>query len=295
MPFTFLPNGCSWYETHRLGGCIRRATPRRECEPPTTVAAAAALHHHRLAVIVPFRAGVGRQGLGALHELCRRLPEHLNTHDRDLHHRIFVVNQTDGRPFNRGALVNAAVRVLSGGRSRWAESDYLAIHDADRFPVEGNRTGCAAVTPAYYSYPAREPRGLHPDSFAGGVLVLRTHLFRAVNGFSNQYWGWGEEDNDLFVRLRWCGLPPRHGPMIETCMEHHDCAACKRQKAQLDHEALRGHEARFHARLPHPRPHMLRDGLTTLNFTLHAVTTQRCGGGGRTSVSVLQVALEGGR
>ena len=187
MPFNFLPNGCSWYETHRLGGCIRRATPRHECATPSD----AVLQRHRLAIIVPYRATTdGPQGLGALLELCRRLPRHLAQHS-DVRFRIVVANQTDARPFNRGALVNAAVRALSDSRSRWSTFDYLAIHDADRLPAQGNRSGCATATSAYYSYPEPQPRALHPDSFAGGVLVLSRHLFRAVNGFSNQYWGWG--------------------------------------------------------------------------------------------------------
>jgi len=36
----------------------------------------------------------------------------------------------------------------------------------------------------------------------GGVVALNTATFRKLNGFSNQFWGWGGEDDDMFVRIK---------------------------------------------------------------------------------------------
>ena len=36
----------------------------------------------------------------------------------------------------------------------------------------------------------------------GGVVSMKTTLFRNLNGFSNQFWGWGGEDDDMANRLR---------------------------------------------------------------------------------------------
>ena len=36
----------------------------------------------------------------------------------------------------------------------------------------------------------------------GGVVSMKTTLFRNLNGFSNQFWGWGGEDDDMARRLR---------------------------------------------------------------------------------------------
>lgn len=48
-----------------------------------------------------------------------------------------------------------------------------------------------------YSYTLR----LRYKGYFGGVTALTKDQFRQVNGFSNTYWGWGGEDDDL--RIRW--------------------------------------------------------------------------------------------
>jgi len=42
-----------------------------------------------------------------------------------------------------------------------------------------------------------------PDNeFGGGVIMINNDSFLKVNGFSNQYWGWGVEDNDFSERCK---------------------------------------------------------------------------------------------
>jgi hypothetical protein len=40
------------------------------------------------------------------------------------------------------------------------------------------------------------------EGYAGGVLTVSRDQYEAINGFSNEFWGWGGEDDDLTNRLK---------------------------------------------------------------------------------------------
>lgn len=44
------------------------------------------------------------------------------------------------------------------------------------------------------------------EELVGGVLNLRKEHLLAVNGYSNLFWGWGAEDDDMFYRLKSAGI-----------------------------------------------------------------------------------------
>ena len=44
-----------------------------------------------------------------------------------------------------------------------------------------------------------------PD-YVGGVLAMLTPHYKIVNGFSNQYWGWGAEDDNMSHRIKMSNL-----------------------------------------------------------------------------------------
>ena len=45
------------------------------------------------------------------------------------------------------------------------------------------------------------PKRLIYKTLFGGVEGFWSEHFRTVNGFPNRFWGWGGEDDDLFVRF----------------------------------------------------------------------------------------------
>ena len=38
------------------------------------------------------------------------------------------------------------------------------------------------------------------NALVGGVFSIRREHFQMVNGYSNLYWGWGAEDDDMYNR-----------------------------------------------------------------------------------------------
>ena len=40
----------------------------------------------------------------------------------------------------------------------------------------------------------------------GGVSAMSTKDFKKVNGYSNKFWGWGGEDDDMRQRIKSAGL-----------------------------------------------------------------------------------------
>jgi hypothetical protein len=47
-------------------------------------------------------------------------------------------------------------------------------------------------------------------NYFGGVTMFDRTSFRKINGFSNEYWGWGLEDDDLRERCKTYGVTITH-------------------------------------------------------------------------------------
>ena len=82
------------------------------------------------------------------------------------------------------------------------------FHDIDLFPMnETNLYNCPTRMPLHMSarvstFAYKLP---YPTIF-GGVTALTRQHFEQVNGFSNMFWGWGGEDDDMYNRVRDHGL-----------------------------------------------------------------------------------------
>lgn len=99
---------------------------------------------------------------------------------------IVVVEQCDTKDFNRGKLLNIGFLNY--------EDDYYCFHDVDKLPVIAD-----------YSFP-KVPRQIAPNpfqtqSYFGGVTLFNSNDFTKVEGYHNDFWGWGGEDNELMFQL----------------------------------------------------------------------------------------------
>ena len=117
---------------------------------------------------------------------------------------LWIVEQGDERLFNRAWLGNVGITEAIRAESR---TQCIIFHDVDLVPecdgVPYNR--CRLPTQLGSELEHFNWGVPYPTSF-GGVTTMHVDHWRQVNGFSNDYWGWGGEDDDLFERVRINGL-----------------------------------------------------------------------------------------
>ncbi len=158
---------------------------------------------HKLGICIPYRNRKEH-----IDRLIPHLTKHLN--EQGIDHAFYVGHQVDDKLFNRGAMKNVAAQIAFNDGC-----DYIAWHDVDMLPHEE----------ADYSYPEETPMhiatklskygyNLGYDQYFGGVVLFTKEQAEATNGYSNDYWDWGQEDDDLFWRCYYEGLTT--GRVIKT-------------------------------------------------------------------------------
>lgn len=150
-------------------------------------------YDRRLTVVIPYRDRAHH-----LEELIPQLTARLK--EQELNYRILVVEQEVGALFNRGRLLNAGMKYAAEA------SDYYCFHDVDAVPIVANYA-CPSqplrlVTNVLNSAGERT----HTSHYFSGAITIRKEQAFAVNGFSNEYWGWGKEDDDFYFRLLLSGF-----------------------------------------------------------------------------------------
>ena len=117
------------------------------------------------------------------------------------------VQQSEGGPFNRGLLFNVGFLV---GANRTGASAHVVFHDVDMLPESTMDYGRARAPVVQYATRASQFGYRMPyPRYLGGVVGFDAAAYRHVNGFSNRFWGWGGEDDDLYRRVR-SAFPVNH-------------------------------------------------------------------------------------
>ena len=153
---------------------------------------------NRIVIAVPFRARETH---------LQRLTSHFETYFKKYNQDfvLWVVEQDDTKPFNRGWLTNVAIKTII---KEFGEENIRCIiqHDVDRYPIGFvNYTDC--VVPTQLSSENNQWKQSVPyPRYTGGVVSMSTTHWKAVNGMSNMFYGYGGEDDDLYYRLRAAGL-----------------------------------------------------------------------------------------
>lgn len=201
---------------------------------------------HKVAIIIPFR---NRQEhlkywLYYLHPILQR---------QQLDYGVYVINQAGESMFNRAKLLNV------GFKEALKDYDYncFVFSDVDLIPMNDHNAYRCFSQPRHISV-AMDKFGfsLPYVQYFGGVSALSKEQFLTINGFPNNYWGWGGEDDDIFNRLAFKGMSvSRPNAMIGKCrMIRHSRDKKNEPNPQ-----------RFD-RIAHTKETMLSDGLNTLTY-----------------------------
>ncbi|XP_007076672.2 beta-1,4-galactosyltransferase 1 isoform X1 [Panthera onca] len=201
---------------------------------------------HKVAIIIPFR---NRQEhlkywLYYLHPVLQR---------QQLDYGIYVINQAGETMFNRAKLLNI------GFQEALKDYDYncFVFSDVDLIPMNDHNAYRCFSQPRHISV-AMDKFGfsLPYVQYFGGVSALSKQQFLTINGFPNNYWGWGGEDDDIFNRLVFRGMSvSRPNAVVGKCrMIRHSRDKKNEPNPQ-----------RFD-RIAHTKETMLSDGLNTLSY-----------------------------
>jgi hypothetical protein len=144
---------------------------------------------HKLGIVVPYRDR---------YEDLLKFKKHISKYliNSGLDYKLIIVEQDNKKSFNRGKLLN--IGFLEAKKNH---CDYVVFHDLDMLPIN--------VDYSYSNVPlllatnlkgTKDFKRIVFDEYFGGVTLFPIEDFQKVNGYSNNYWGWGFEDTDLLRR-----------------------------------------------------------------------------------------------
>jgi beta-1,4-galactosyltransferase 1 len=143
----------------------------------------------KLGIVAPYRDRTTQ-----LHQFINSIKEYI----QDIPYELIIVEQADNKDFNRGKLLNIGFL-----KAEELGCDYVVFHDIDMLPVEVDYS--YSGTPLQIATDFKLPPGVKRstlDEYFGGVTLFPVDIFKQINGYSNKYFGWGFEDDDLLFRCR---------------------------------------------------------------------------------------------
>jgi len=151
---------------------------------------------NKIAIIVPFRDS---DKIKPRSKQLNQFVEWMNSYLAGNEYKIFVIEQSeDGRKFNRGQLLNIGFEMANS-----EGYNNFIFHDVDLLPSP-------ELKQYYINAPIDKPvhiaavwnRYGNNPSYFGGIVSFNREMFQKINGFPNNFWGWGGEDDELLKRTK---------------------------------------------------------------------------------------------
>nr|CAD2203887.1 unnamed protein product [Meloidogyne enterolobii] len=153
------------------------------------------ISRHRVAIIVPYRDREQhlRIFLHNMHSILQK---------QQIDYSIFIIEQVAGQTFNRGKLMNVGFVEAN----RYYDWQCFIFHDVDLIPEDDRNLYNCPQQPRHMSVAVDKFNYRLPYySLFGGAGALTKKQMTKTNGFSNDYWGWGGEDDDFSARISYAG------------------------------------------------------------------------------------------
>lgn len=178
---------------------------------------------------------------------------------QSINYTIVVVEQTDELPFNRAKLFNVGFVEMMKINS---DCCCFIFHDVDLIPELSHNMYTCSKNPRHMSPFVNTLRyNLMYKGLFGGVIAIKRAQFKSINGFSNLFYGWGGEDDDLSARITKAGLEIIRWPysVSRYYMLHH-----KKEKPGGEKDLL----------LDTADARASQDGLSTLEYKVVSITEE---------------------
>lgn len=167
-------------------------------------------------IIIPYRDNLKQDRKSQLNKFLQHFK------DKSPYIPILVIEQSqDNKKFNRGALLNIGYELSKNNY------DTFIFHDVDLLPDDDllKYYNKKPLLPLHLGFQQTKYNYFH---LMGGVLSISKEDFIKTNGFPNNFWGWGGEDDDFKFRLiknNICIIRPDKGNYIE--LKHIDTKQIK--------------------------------------------------------------------
>eukprot|EP00112_Aurelia_sp_Birch-Aquarium-sp1_P018257 Seg4333.1 transcript_id=Seg4333.1/GoldUCD/mRNA.D3Y31 product="Beta-1 4-galactosyltransferase 1" protein_id=Seg4333.1/GoldUCD/D3Y31 len=207
----------------------------------------------KTAIIIPYRDREEHLKilLRQLHPMLKR---------QDIYYHVFVIEQAGKSGFNRGRLLNAGFQEAL----KFANFNCFIFHDVDLIPEDDRIYYGCSKSPMHLSV-AVDKFGyeLLNEYIFGGVEMFSKDDFQKINGFSNLFWKWGGEDDNLYQRLGQKGLTLKR-PSISVA-----------RYTMIRHEQSPMNPNRFEL-LEKANDYTDKDGLNSLQYNVTDLVQHAC-------------------
>jgi predicted glycosyltransferase involved in capsule biosynthesis len=129
--------------------------------------------------------------------------------------KILVVEQANDKLFNRGKLFNVGFNESKDDIVIFHDVDLL-VHDSWCYLELDESMGAVHLSGLCEQFNYKVPY----ETCFGGVTAFDSDSFLKCNGFSNDFWGWGGEDDDLYNRAKLAGINVRFAQNKYYSLKH---------------------------------------------------------------------------